>query len=58
MPKEVECPMSTCIYNENKLCLYPKNITLKWRLAADMGSGNVVMLECLQMEIAMPGGVA
>ena len=58
MPKEVECPMSTCIYNENRMCIYPDRICLKWRFAADMGKGNIVCMECLMMQIAVPGGTA
>ena len=58
MPKAVECPMSSCIWNENKECKYDGNFCLKWRFAADMGKGNIVCLECLMMQLAAPGGVS
>ena len=50
----VECPMPNCKWNENKMCVYPKNICLKWRFAADMGPGNIVFMECLMMELVKP----
>lgn len=58
MPTKVDCPMSACIWNENKECKYPEGICLKWRFAADMGKGNIVCLECLMMELASPGALA
>jgi hypothetical protein len=52
----IECGIVTCTHNEpfNEKyghCRCPDNILLKWRLAADMGKGTVVMLECLNMHI-------
>ena len=55
-----ECGIISCKWNEpydNKYgyCRYTelekRNIVLKFRLAADMGKGTIVMVECLQMEL-------
>jgi hypothetical protein len=53
---KVECGITTCSHNQafNEsygYCRCPDNIVLKWRLAADMGKGTIVMLECLSMHI-------
>jgi hypothetical protein len=47
---KVECPMVACKHNIMKEC-NKESISLKWRLAADTGSGNIVFMECLQMEL-------
>ncbi len=46
----VECPMTTCKHNIQKEC-NKDTISLKWRFAADLGMGNIVCMECLQLEI-------
>ena len=46
----IECPMITCIHNFEKQCQKEK-ICLKWRFAADLGKGNIVCMECLDMEL-------
>lgn len=48
---ELGCPMKACIFNEDNRCVCERGVTLKWRLAADMGNGNIVMFECLNMEL-------
>lgn len=56
----VECGIQSCRFNDKKdnrygQCQYPTGITLKWRLAADLGkAGSIVYVECLQMEIPEP----
>lgn len=52
----IECGIVTCLHNKpfNKnygRCECQDNILLKWRLAADMGKGTIVMVECLNMHI-------
>ena len=54
--KAVECGITTCRHNkpfDQKYghCQYPENIILKFRIAADLGKGTIVMLECLNMEL-------
>ena len=51
MPTKIECPMRTCVWQEDGECKYPDALCLKWRAAADMGSGNIVLMECLIFEI-------
>lgn len=51
MPTKIECPMRTCGWEEDGECKYPKGICLKWRAAANMGGGNIVLMECLMLEI-------
>ncbi len=51
---KVECGITTCIYCEKfndkyGYCESPKNPVLKFRIAADMGKGTIVMVECLNM---------
>jgi hypothetical protein len=46
----VECPMKDCKNNIMNECNKDK-ICLKWRFAADMGKGNIVCMECLDMEL-------
>jgi hypothetical protein len=51
---KVECGIVSCVYNKPfdakyGYCEYDKNIVLKFRLAADMGKGTIVMVECLNM---------
>jgi len=53
---KVECAMRGCVHNRpfNKdygHCEADKDIVLKWRLAADFGRGNIVMMECLNLEL-------
>ena len=54
---KVECGITTCKHNnlikgKYGICNYNQgNIILKWRLAADMGKGTIVMVECLMMEL-------
>jgi len=50
MPKNVECPMKTCIWRKGKFCGYPQVVCFKWRAAADMGSGNIILMECLMFD--------
>ena len=52
----VECAMLTCRLNDKSkgkygLCRHPAGIVLKWRLAADLGKGSLVLMECLNMDI-------
>lgn len=52
----VECGITSCKWGEKindsyVKCTYPKNIVLKWRAAADLGRGAIVMVECLQLEV-------
>jgi len=51
VPTKIECPMRTCGWQEDGECKYPEGICLKWRAAANMGSGNIVLMECLMLEI-------
>lgn len=46
----VDCPMKGCKNNVGGTCNAPA-ICLKWRFAADMGKGNIVCLECLQLDL-------
>ena len=46
----VECPMRDCKHNMDKKC-FKEDISLKWRFAADMGKGNIVCFECIDMEL-------
>lgn len=46
----LECPMTTCRHNINRECGKDK-VSLKWRFAADMGKGNIVCMECLQLDL-------
>lgn len=46
---ELGCPMKACIFNEDKTCVCDRGVELKWRLAADLGKGSIVMMECLNM---------
>lgn len=45
----LECPMTDCKWNVNKEC-GKKDVCLKWRAAINLG-GNVVLMECLSMEL-------
>ena len=52
----IECGIVTCSHNKPfsknyGYCECQDNILLKWRLAADMGKGTIVMVECLNMHI-------
>lgn len=49
----VECPMKDCGYEKEGKCT-KDSISLKWRFAADLGKGNIVCLECLDMVLS-PG---
>ena len=56
MPYRVECGIVTCRFNDPfsknyGWCMNPDNIVLKWRMAGDFGKGNIVFMECLQMDI-------
>lgn len=60
---KVECGIVSCVYNKpfnNKYgyCEYDKNIVLKFRLAADVGKGTIIMVECLNMTLPEPEGEA
>ena len=51
--------MLTCKLNDKSkgkygLCQHPSGIVLKWRLAADLGKGSLVLMECLNMDIEEP----
>lgn len=51
---KVECGIKTCIYNkfdhgDYGICQKADGIVLKWRLAADLGKGSIVMMECLNL---------
>ena len=53
---KVECAILTCRFNDKGdgkygVCQYQPGIVLKWRLAADLGKGSLVLLECLNMEL-------
>ncbi len=55
----VECAILSCRLNDKSrgkygVCRHPTGITMKWRLAADLGKGSLVLLECLNMEIPEP----
>jgi hypothetical protein len=43
--------MKSCVWNDRKeeRCKCKDEVWLKWRLAADMGRGNIVMMECVNM---------
>ena len=56
----IECGIISCKWNKPYdrkygYCCYTelekRNIVLKFRLAADVGKGTVVMVECLSMEL-------
>jgi hypothetical protein len=51
MPKSVECQLITCFWNDRSgdkcgKCVNEESITLKWRMAFDVGKGGMVLLEC------------
>jgi len=47
----LHCPMKSCVWNDRteERCKCKDEVWLKWRLAADMGRGNIVMMECVNM---------
>lgn len=52
----IECGITTCRHNvpmnqKYGECKCEENIILKFRIAADLGKGTIVMLECLNMEL-------
>ena len=53
---KVECGITSCAHcqpfdKQYGYCQCPANIVLKFRLAADMGKGTIIMVECLNMEL-------
>ena len=52
---KVECALITCEHNDKSNGKYgycqKENITLKYRMAGDFGRGNIVFVECLEMEL-------
>lgn len=51
----VECGVTSCKWgtpiNDSYVECNCPNIVLKWRAAADLGRGAIVMVECLQLEV-------
>ena len=56
----IECGILTCLHNEpfNKgygYCRCDKNPVLKFRIAADLGKGTMILMECLNMVMPEEG---
>ena len=47
---KVECPLDTCKHVKKGIC-QKESIYLKWRMAGDFGKGNIVMVECYDLEL-------
>lgn len=54
--QRIECNLLSCVHNDRSLgkygvCQHSGPIHLKWRFAVDLGKGNVVCVECLELQL-------
>ncbi len=53
---KIECGATSCIHNKRfsqfyGYCECPNNPVLKFRLAANLDKGTIIMMECLNLEL-------
>ena len=55
MPTKIDCGLNTCKFNDKSNGRFGtcqrEGIVLKYRMAGDFGKGNIVFIECMEMEL-------